>query len=101
MTETTLKLDCLEGTSYSVKVTRDPDRTYTVRVFRPATEVEVEVFHPGLGKTPQNAVEEVAARTLPEDATLAVLNRVVRAVIETQNPSIVGTYAATTTEEAN
>lgn len=96
---TKLKLDCLEGTEYTVTVSLDQDRDYVIRVFRPATETEVAMFHPAMGHAPQNAKEEIAARYIKGNSSLHALNRTVEDVIRNNNPSLVGNYAATEEEE--
>lgn len=90
----TKSLTCLEGTEYTVDVVFDRDRDYVVRVYRPATDREVEMFHPALGHDPQNAQEEIAARYLPSTTTMLQLNRVVEDIINAEKPSLVGNYAA-------
>ncbi len=95
----TRTLPALAGTPYTVKVTQDPDRDFTVRVFRPANDAEMAMFHPALGHAPENGMEEVAARCLPHTADDHYLNRVVDDIVREQKPSIVGDYAAEPEEE--
>lgn len=91
-------LKCLEGTDFTVDVVLDGDRDYVVRVYRPATDREVELFHPALGQSAPDAREEIAARYLSNTTTEHQLNRVVEDIINAQKPSLVGTYAASTEE---
>lgn len=91
----TKTLPCLEGTDYTVDVVLDQDRDYVVRVYRPATDREVEMFHPALGNKPENAREEVAAKYLNNTASEHNLNRLVEDIIHAQKPSLVGSYAST------
>ena len=92
-------LPALAGTPYTVKVTQAKDKAFTVRVFRPANEAELAMFHPALGHSPENGLEEVAARALPHTADDHFLNRVVEDIVRAQKPSIVGDYAAEPEEE--
>ena len=95
----TKTLPCLEGTDYTVNVVLDGDRDYVVRVYRPATDREVEMFHPALGHKPEEAREEIAARYLKDVSNERQLNRIVEDIIVAQqSASLVGFYAATKEE---
>lgn len=92
-------LPALEGTQYSARVVKDNDGDLILRVFRPATQTEAEMFHPATGQTARGGVEEVAARVLAPTTDEHVLNRVVEDIVRAQRPSIIGEYAGTNEEE--
>lgn len=88
------KLRALEGTEYSVTVVQQADTDYLVKVFRPLRTGERAMFHSVLGHVPMG-LEMVGERYLKSYATERDLDRVVFEEIQKDQPSLVGTYAAT------
>lgn len=83
-----IKLEAIEGTDYTVRVWRDSTGGY-----------DVEVYKPGHDDDPYEEEELVAVRYLEDNASAYELNRVVREVIEKDNPSLVGIYTGKESEE--
>lgn len=76
------ELEAIKGTKYEVVVTRDSGGDYAV-----------EVRKPGHSNDPFVTMETVALRYLEGNSSEQELNRLVREIIETDHPSLVGTYA--------
>lgn len=95
--EVSSSLPSLEGTPYQAKVTREPDKSYTVEVVRPFRDGETTMFHAVYGRVPTGD-ETVGFATLSPTANLAALNRAVERIIEQDSPSLVGVYSATEEE---
>ncbi len=94
----TYSLDVLNGTDYTVSVTRNSDLSYTVQLSRPPRAAEREMFHVVYGKVP-DVPELVDARTLNGSAGVKVLERLVEDMIAADSPSLVGVYVSETNEE--
>jgi hypothetical protein len=84
----TKELEALTGTDYEVVVSRDLIGDYDVEVRKPADTGDPYVEY-----------ETVALRHLDGDSSEYELNRLVRGIIESDRPSLVGVYAYT--EESN
>lgn len=75
-------LEAIRNTDYEVVVTRDSGGDYAVEVRKPAHSND-----------PFVTMETVALRYLEGTSSEHELNRLVREIIETDHPSLVGTYA--------
>lgn len=75
-------LDILDGTDYEVSVVRDDMGLYDVTVTKPANVAD-EYF---------NGPEVIGVRTLTNTATYDQLAYCVKAIIDTDRSSLVGTY---------
>lgn len=95
----TKTLPALRGTEYTVEVTRDSERFYVVRAYRPLRDGERMVWSMSTGHQGTTDKEEVGARTLSPTASHKELNRVVEDIISRDNPSIVGVYTAEQEED--
>lgn len=83
-------LDALTDTDYEVVVSRDSIGDY-----------EVEVRKPADTNDPYVEYETVALRYLEGNSSEYELNRLVREIIETDHPSLVGVYAHTKETNGN
>lgn len=84
----TRTLEAIKNTDYEVVVTRDDVGDY-----------EVEVRKPAYSNDPFVAVETVAIKYLKNNSSERELNRLVREVIDTDHPSLVGKYADEETDD--
>lgn len=76
-----LKLSVLDGTAYSVNVSRDADGEYDVQVFKPA-HVDDSYAE----------TELIGQRYLPGNASKNQLENLVATIIAEDKPSLVGFY---------
>lgn len=84
----TRTLEAIKNTDYEVVVTRDDLGGY-----------EVEVRKPAYSNDPFVTAETVALRYLENNSSERDLNRLVREVIDTDHPSLVGKYTGEETDD--
>lgn len=81
-------LEAIKNTDYEVVVTRDELGDY-----------EVEVRKPAYSNDPFVSMETLAIRYLKNNSSERDLNRLVREVIDTDQPSLVGKYTDEETDD--
>lgn len=84
----TKTLEAIKNTDYEVVVTRDELGDY-----------EVEVRKPAYSNDPFVTMETLAIRHLENSSSERELNRLVREIIDTDHPSLVGKYTYEETDD--